>query len=156
MRSVSLHETSNVNFIIHLTKRVGIGELVTRRLQKPRNLGCPCLFPLQHYSRKLAFGFLIGLISNTYPAVPKMKFTKAGCMTCTIMSIASSESIPTKTELHDAYMGGCQNYGSFLDPYYNTAPNISVPKIGDHNIDNQPYTFMGSHMKVSRTTTTSS
>ena len=21
-------------------------------------------------------------------------------------------------------MGGCQNYGPFLDPYYNTAPNI--------------------------------
>ena len=21
------------------------------------------------------------------------------------------------------YMGGCQNYGPFLDPYYNTAPN---------------------------------
>ena len=23
-----------------------------------------------------------------------------------------------------AYMGGCQNYGPFLGPYYNTAPNI--------------------------------
>ena len=22
------------------------------------------------------------------------------------------------------YMGGCQNYGPFLDPYYNTAPTI--------------------------------
>ena len=22
------------------------------------------------------------------------------------------------------YMGGCQNYVPFLDPYYNTAPNI--------------------------------
>ena len=22
------------------------------------------------------------------------------------------------------YIGGCQNYGPFLDPYYNTAPNI--------------------------------
>ena len=22
------------------------------------------------------------------------------------------------------YMGGCQNYGPFLDPHYNTAPNI--------------------------------
>ena len=21
-------------------------------------------------------------------------------------------------------IGGCQNYGPFLDPYYNTAPNI--------------------------------
>ena len=23
-----------------------------------------------------------------------------------------------------AHMGGCQNYGPFLGPYYNTAPNI--------------------------------
>ena len=22
------------------------------------------------------------------------------------------------------YMGGCQNHGPFLDPYYKTAPNI--------------------------------
>ena len=22
------------------------------------------------------------------------------------------------------YMGGCQNYGPFLDPHYNTAPTI--------------------------------
>ena len=22
------------------------------------------------------------------------------------------------------YLGGCQNYGPLLDPYYNTAPNI--------------------------------
>ena len=22
------------------------------------------------------------------------------------------------------YMGGCQTYGPFLDPFYNTAPNI--------------------------------
>ena len=27
------------------------------------------------------------------------------------------------------YMGGCQNYGPFLDPYYSTAPNIQgTPK----------------------------
>ena len=26
-------------------------------------------------------------------------------------------------------MGGCQNYGPFLDPHYNTAPNI----YGNHN-----------------------
>ena len=23
-----------------------------------------------------------------------------------------------------SYVGGCQNYGPFLDPHYNTAPNI--------------------------------
>ena len=27
------------------------------------------------------------------------------------------------------YMGGCQNYGPFLDPYYNTAPNIGYPNM---------------------------
>ena len=27
-------------------------------------------------------------------------------------------------------MGGCQNYGPFLDPYYNTAPNISGTQKG--------------------------
>ena len=24
----------------------------------------------------------------------------------------------------DSHVGGCQNYGPFLDPYYNTAPDI--------------------------------
>ena len=36
-------------------------------------------------------------------------------------------------------MGGCQNYGPFLDPYYNTAPiYLGYPK-KDHNFDNHPY-----------------
>ena len=26
--------------------------------------------------------------------------------------------------LRQLHMGGCQKYGPFLDPYYNTAPNI--------------------------------
>ena len=26
--------------------------------------------------------------------------------------------------LSSSYIGGCQNYGPFLDPYYDTAPNI--------------------------------
>ena len=33
-------------------------------------------------------------------------------------------------DLIAAHVGGCQNYGPFLDPYYNTAPNIGVPKKG--------------------------
>ena len=46
-------------------------------------------------------------------------------------------AIPFETP--QIYMGGCQNYGSFLDPYYNTAPNISgTPKKGP-NFDNHPY-----------------
>ena len=28
------------------------------------------------------------------------------------------------------YMGGCQNYGSFLGPYCNTAPNIQGTQKG--------------------------
>ena len=36
------------------------------------------------------------------------------------------------------YMGGCQNYGPFLGPYYNTGPNLGDPK-RDHNFDNPPY-----------------
>ena len=36
------------------------------------------------------------------------------------------------------YMGGCQNYGPFLDPYYNTGPNLGDPE-RDHNFDNPPY-----------------
>ena len=28
------------------------------------------------------------------------------------------------------YMGGCQNYGPFVDPYYNTAPNIQGTQKG--------------------------
>ena len=28
------------------------------------------------------------------------------------------------SEEGDNNMGGCQNYGPFLDPYYSTAPNI--------------------------------
>ena len=39
-------------------------------------------------------------------------------------------------------MGGCQNYGPFLGPYYNTGPdtgsNLEDPK-RDHNLDNPPY-----------------
>ena len=36
-------------------------------------------------------------------------------------------------------MGGCQNDGPSLDPYYDTAPNIRV----GHNFDNRPYDGAG-------------
>ena len=38
-------------------------------------------------------------------------------------------------------MGGCQNYGPFVGPYHNTAPNIYGAQKGDHNFDNHPYGF---------------
>ena len=31
---------------------------------------------------------------------------------------------PTGGPYGGFHMGGCQNYGPFLSPYYNTAPNI--------------------------------
>ena len=34
------------------------------------------------------------------------------------------ECLETFESKPKANMGGCQNYGPFLDPYYNTAPNI--------------------------------
>ena len=41
-------------------------------------------------------------------------------------------------------MGDCQNYGPFVDPYYNTGPNTG-PTLGDpkrdHNFDNPPYIY---------------
>ena len=36
-------------------------------------------------------------------------------------------------------MGGCQNFGPFLDPSYNTAPSISGYPKWNHNFDNHPY-----------------
>ena len=44
----------------------------------------------------------------------------------------SSYIVGTRTPLlvlsrehgYNPYTGGCQNYGPFLDPYYNTATNI--------------------------------
>ena len=36
------------------------------------------------------------------------------------------------------YVGSCQNYGPFLAPYYNMAPNMGYPKRG-HNFDNHAY-----------------
>ena len=35
--------------------------------------------------------------------------------------------------MRDYYMGGCQNYGPFLGPYYNRDPKR------DHYFDNHPY-----------------
>ena len=34
------------------------------------------------------------------------------------------------SHLEGSHMGGCQNDGPFLDPYYNTAPNIQGTQKG--------------------------
>ena len=31
-------------------------------------------------------------------------------------------------------MGGCQNYGPFLEPYYTTAPNLFRDHLDNHTI----------------------
>ena len=45
---------------------------------------------------------------------------------------------------YNPYMGGCQNYGPFLGPYYttglNTGLNLGDPK-WDHNFDIPPYSL---------------
>ena len=45
------------------------------------------------------------------------------------------------------HMGDCQNYGSFLDPYYNTGLNLGDPK-RDHNFDNPLYTSVASTVEA--------
>ena len=44
----------------------------------------------------------------------------------------------------NADLGHCQNYGPFLDPYYNTGPNTG-PNLGDpkrdHNFDNPQFSL---------------
>ena len=37
------------------------------------------------------------------------------------------------------HMAGCQNYGPFLGPYCNTAPNISGTEKRGPNFHNYPY-----------------
>ena len=45
-------------------------------------------------------------------------------------------------------MSGCQDYGPFLDPYYNTAPNnLGYPE-KDHNFDNYPCGIYEGHRDV--------
>ena len=36
-------------------------------------------------------------------------------------------------------LGGCQNYGPFLGPYYTTAPISQGTEKGDLNFDNYPF-----------------
>ena len=38
-------------------------------------------------------------------------------------------------------MVGCQNYGPFLDPYYNTAPNIEGTQKGTPNFGKLPHDY---------------
>ena len=47
------------------------------------------------------------------------------------------------------HMGGCQNYGPFLAPYYDTAPNyyLGYPK-RDPNFDNYPCRTSGAFREL--------
>ena len=63
------------------------------------------------------------------PCQPLLKTPPKNCplirsCTCPLRVTAGDHGDDTRVFLFDMYMGGCQNYGPFLDPYYNTAPNI--------------------------------
>ena len=45
-------------------------------------------------------------------------------MGCVFVVAAETVAVLEFSHLLFLYMGGCQNYGPFLDPYYNMAPNI--------------------------------
>ena len=68
-------------------------------------------------------GFIIGLMVDSphFQALRSESDTSADCS-----SMAGSQDLlGSKWDpLRCPHMGGCQNYGTFLDPYYNTAPNI--------------------------------
>ena len=45
-------------------------------------------------------------------------------MGCVFVVAAETVAVLEFSHLLFLYMGGCQNYGPFLDPYYNMEPNI--------------------------------
>ena len=48
--------------------------------------------------------------------------SSASCEVC--VGLGHMEPATNRGHFLGAYMGGCQNYGPFLDPYYNAPPNI--------------------------------
>ena len=48
-------------------------------------------------------------------------------------------STTRKLRAQYSHMGGCQNDGPFLNPYYNTAPIYLGYPERDHNFDSHPY-----------------
>ena len=45
------------------------------------------------------------------------------------------------------YTGGCQNHGPFLDPYYETAPNIQATEKRTIILTTSPYAIGGTCLK---------
>ena len=60
-----------------------------------------------------------------------------------VQSMASAIVIALMLWVSIPHMGGCQNSGPFLGPYYNTAPNISGTQKGTIIFDNHPYGYLG-------------
>ena len=78
------------------------------------------------------YGDYIAIIIGIHPHSPSSTSKERGAQW--LLSVQLLESMPQVSMLPDTvswprvyhlgYMGGCQNYGPFLDAYYNTAPNI--------------------------------
>ena len=68
------------------------------------------------FSRSIEYG------SNRDTGVPPRVIQ--GCVGVGLYNKRAVGSTTQKLRAHYSHMGGCQNYGPFLDPYYNTAPNI--------------------------------
>ena len=43
---------------------------------------------------------------------------------CSVLGFLCREFVLQGCRVVGLYMGGCQNYGPFLGPYYNTARNV--------------------------------
>ena len=74
-------------------------------------------------SRELGEYFIWIILPHSLPRASKFGL----CVGMKAHGIAKCNLPGGKCEDH---MGGCQNYGPFLDPYYNTAPNISGTQKG--------------------------
>ena len=62
---------------------------------------------------------------NYRKILPKSGRGLQGWFSETLESMLQSASgVRDDIGYYRGYMGGCQNYGPFLGPYYNTAPNI--------------------------------
>ena len=57
------------------------------------------------------------------------------------MTLGYQNTIISKAQGPRGHASGCRNYGPFLDPYYNTVPNILGYPKRDHNFDNNHAVF---------------
>ena len=88
--------------------------------RKIRNHTCDTntiVFPHERNNRKTRGQQLLRKLKAAHFSAPK-PWSLAHELSSLNLPTAGARVAPTMD------MGGCQNYGPFLDPYYNTAPNI--------------------------------